>query len=408
MVCHLGLVLICDATSHYLQDLTIAADRALITRFISPETPDGGTLIQMGPTWGRKSEEWAIHLSYPANIAPPHLTNEELKSTICNVLKLPDLDINILKSGNWTLERVVAHKYRFGRVFIAGDAAHRRPPTSGTGLNTSIEDANNLAFKLALVLSGKAPPSFLDTYEAERRPIGLRNADWALFTCLNLTVLQAAVGIVPGVLEQNIRRFTSIFADTAFGRPSLEQIHRIISTQRIEFSAHGFELGFTYDEEGAARLSDGTEEPPLDALGQIYVPTTRPGHRLPHTWIQSESGALVSTLDLIEHHDLLLITDEYGMAWVEAAGMITRLSIATAIIRTRLNTKGKRLYHDYHERWSKLREIKNGGAILVRPDNVVAWRSRGPCVDVAKVFSETVQQLLGDGANGNNINGGLT
>lgn len=384
-------------------DLIIVPDRTLITRFISPEAADGGTLIQMGPTWGRKSEEWAIHLSSPANIPPPHPTDEELTSTIRDLLKLPDLDVSILKSGNWTLERVVAHKYRFGRVFVAGDAAHRRPPTSGTGLNTSIEDAHNLAFKLALVLSSKASPSFLDTYESERRPIGLRNADWALFTCLNLTVLQASVGIVPGLPEQNIQRFTSIFADTAFGRPSLEQIHRIVSTQRIEFSAHGFELGFVYDEEGAARLSDGTEEPPLDALGQIYVPTTRPGHRLPHAWVYSESGALVSTLDLIRDHDLLLITDEYGREWVEAAEKNTGLSIATAIIRTRLNVKGNGLYHDYHERWSKLRGIKNGGAILVRPDNFVAWRSRGPCDGVAKVLCEAIQQLLGDGISRNSV-----
>jgi 2,4-dichlorophenol 6-monooxygenase len=361
----------------------------------------------MGPTWGRKSEEWAIHLSSPSNIPPPHPTDVELTSTIRDLLKLPDLDVDILNSGNWTLERVVAHKYRFGCVFVAGDAAHRRPPTSGTGLNTSIEDANNLAFKLALVLSGKASPSFLDTYESERRPIGLRNADWALFTCLNLTVLQAAIGVVPGLMERNIHRFTSIFADTAFGRPSLEQIHRIVSTQRIEFSAHGFELGFVYDEEGAARLRDGTEEPPLDALGQIYVPTTRPGHRLPHAWVYSESGALVSTQDLIRDHDLLLITDEYGREWVETAEKNTRLSIATAIIRTRLSVKGNGLYHDYHERWSKLRGIKNGGAILVRPDNFIAWRSRGPCDGAATVLREAMQQLLGDGIGRNGIDGGL-
>jgi 2,4-dichlorophenol 6-monooxygenase len=352
-------------------------------------------MIQMGPTWGRKSEEWAIHLNFPPNTAPI-LTNEELTSKIRRLLKLPDLNVDILKSGNWALERVVAHQYRFGNIFIAGDAAHRRPPTSGTGLNTSIEDANNLAFKLALVLSNKASVSLLDTYELERRPIGIRNADWALFTSLNIRVLQASVGIFPGETQKNKERFTSIFADTTFGRPSLEQIRRIVSTQRIEFSAHGFELGFTYDEHGAARLSDGTEGPLLDPLGQIYLPTTRPGHRLPHTWLLSGSGKLVSTLDLVQDHDFLLITDEFGTPWVEAAGEFTKLRIATAIIRTRQVIQGNGLYYDYHERWSKVREIKDGGAILVRPDNFVAWRSHDPCDDATRIIGGAIGRLLGE------------
>jgi 2,4-dichlorophenol 6-monooxygenase len=380
--------------------LTRTADRTLITRVINPETPDGGTVIQMGPTWGRKSEEWAIHLSFSPNTIPA-LTEEALALTIRNLLKLPGLELNILKIADWSLERVVAHKYRYGHTFIAGDAAHRRPPTSGSGLNTSIEDANNLAFKLALVLSGKASPSFLNTYESERRQIGLRDADWAFFTFINLRVLQASVGLVPGATKLNRQRFASIFADTTFGRSSLQQIRRIMATQDIEFSAHNFELGFKYDGKRAAILSDGTEEPPSDALGQIYVPTTRPGHRLPHTWVESESGALVSTLDLIGGDDLLVITDEYGKAWIEAVGIITGLRIATAVIRTSLNVKGKGLYYDHHERWSKLREIKNGGAILVRPDNFVAWRSRGPSNDATKVLSETIQQLLGEGIGRN-------
>src|SRR6266511_3641826 len=105
----------------------------------------------MGPTWGRKSEEWALHFSFSVT-ATNRLDKEALPPRIRKLLKLPDLKIEVLNNSHWVLDRVLADKYRQGRVFIAGDAAHRRPPTSGSGLNTSIEDAHNIAWKLAFGL----------------------------------------------------------------------------------------------------------------------------------------------------------------------------------------------------------------------------------------------------------------
>jgi 2,4-dichlorophenol 6-monooxygenase len=357
---------------------------------------DCGALVQMGPTWGRKSEEWTLHFGFPVADSK-HFDKAALPPRIRQLLKLPDLEMEVLHISHWVLDRVLADKYRYGRIFIAGDAAHRRPPTTGLGLNTSIEDAHNITWKLAFVLQGKADPSLLDTYESERRPIGLRNCDWGLFTFSNMPVLQAAVGLVPGAEEYNRQRFVKIFEDTPHGRASLNQIRRAIATQDIEFSAHDIELGFVY--ENGARVPDGTDPPSADPAGQIYIPTTRPGHRLPHAWIETKHSGVISTQDLVAsgNYDLVVITDEDGGTWVEAALRITKLTkcrVGAVKIRSRQNSRAPDLYYDYQDQWAKLRGIKDGGAILVRPDNFVAWRSRGPSAMAEKVLGDALVAIL--------------
>lgn len=389
-------------STHFKADLSeYWDDRTLITHFINPEGEkmvnfDCGALVQMGPTWGRKSEEWTLHFGFPVTDSA-RFDKEALPPRIRQLLKLPNLEMEVLHISHWVLDRVLADKYKVGRVFIAGDAAHRRPPTTGLGLNTSIEDALNIAWKLAAVLQKKAGSSLLETYETERRPIGLRNCDWGLFTFTNMAVLQAAVGLQPGAREYNNERFRRIFEDSAYGRTALNQIQRAISTQDIEFSAHDLELGFVYS--NGATVSDGSTAPPVDPAGQSYIPTTRPGHRLPHAWIEKKKGGVISTHDLlvVGTHDFLLITDEDGDAWISAANAISKLkklTIGTCKIRVREHSKGVDLYYDYQDQWSKLREIGNGGAILVRPDNFVAWRSYSPSDEAETKLASVVEKLM--------------
>src|SRR5262249_51090068 len=154
------------------------------------------------------------------------------------LLKLPNLDIKVLRISHWILERVLANKYSEGCIFLAGDAAHRRPPTTGLGLNTSIEDSLNLAWKLALVLKKQVGTEILDTYESERRPIGRRNCDWGLFTFQNSNVINAAVGLVPGEEEANKLSMAQLFEESEIGRSRRAQVALIIDSQCIEFSAH--------------------------------------------------------------------------------------------------------------------------------------------------------------------------
>lgn len=355
-----------------------------------------GALLQMGPTWGRRSEEWVLTFGFSVS-DDSRFDNTAMPGKVRQLLKLPDLDMEILHVTHWELSRVVADKYRVGRVFIAGDAAHRRPPTTGLGLNTGIEDAQNIAWKLARVLSKKADPKLLDTYEAERRPVGIRNSDWAFFTFCNMQVLTASIGIVPGAKEYNFQRFVRIFEESEYGRTALHHIRRILGTQDVEYSAHDIELGFNYAQ--GACVSDSFDGPVPDPQGQIYVPSTVPGYRLPHAWIGLGAKKL-STHDLLAagNYDFMLITDEFGSGWVDATRRITErsnLRIGAAQIRTHVHTPKADMYTDENDDWNAVKGYGEGGAVLVRPDNFVAWRCDRESDSPEDDLNEALQRLLG-------------
>ena len=352
-------------------------------------------MIKMGPTWDRHSEEWVFHYEYP--VSDRKYTAEELLPRIRQLLRLPDQEIEILEVTHWILERRVANKYSEGRLFIAGDAAHRRPPLTGLGLNTAIEDANNLSWKLAFVLNDRAKPSLLDTYDPERRPIGRRNCDWAYLAYNNTSVLLAAMGFIPGEIDYNKKRLEHLFEDSPQGKTARYHLQRVFNTQDIEFLAHNIELGFIYS--SAAVIPDGTAAPREDPGGRIYIPMTRPGHRLPHAWIERDQK-VISTHDLIgsgNKYDLVLITDEAGDQWIQAAHALTKrsvLRIGTAAISGCSQSTSPDLYHDRDELWSKVRGINDGGAILVRPDNIVIWRSLTPSKDGGRELERDLQTIF--------------
>ncbi len=121
-------------------------------------------MAAMGPTWGKHSEEFVLHFTFRPD-DPARFDEDAIVPRIRELLKLPDLEMTVHKVSHWILEGVLADKYQVGRIFLAGDAAHRHPPTTGLGLNTAVQDAHNLAWKLAAVLKGDAAPALLDTYE---------------------------------------------------------------------------------------------------------------------------------------------------------------------------------------------------------------------------------------------------
>ncbi|KAF7548501.1 hypothetical protein G7Z17_g7007 [Cylindrodendrum hubeiense] len=376
-------------------------DRTLITHFINPEGEkmdrfDCGVLVKMGPTWDRRCEEWILHFGVPVD-EDLRLEADELASQGRKLLKLPDLKMDVIKVSRWALERTLVSKYQDGRVFLAGDAAHKRPPTTGLGLNTAIEDSLNLAWKLSFVLSGKAHASLLDAYGFERRPVGKRNCDWGLFTFSNYPVLQASVGFLPGQRKYNQERLASIFEASPSGETARHHLSRIFETQDVEFSAHNIELGFSYDSE--AVVQDGSAKPRQDPGGRVYVPTTRPGHRLPHAWVERDHQ-VVSTHDLIGNggdYDLLLITDELGEQWSNAARTVSSKSairIGIAGIKAHRHCRKPGLYQDCDDNWTKVRGFTDGGAILVRPDNFIMWRSIGPSRLNGEELVEDMRKVL--------------
>jgi len=212
----------------------------------------------------------------------------------------------------------------------------------------------------------------LDTYECERRAVGRRNVGWGLFTFQNSSVNNAAIGLVPGQTSGNRARFAKLFEDSEMGAALRAQTVKIIDTQRIEFSAHNIELGFKYGTGGFV-IDDGTEPDESDPLGQTYVPSTRPGSRLPHAWIEVLDKKM-STHDVAGSEGCFaLFTDAEGDEWISAANRfanVTGIKISVAQF-------GPLLHHfkDCDDIWAQVKGVKRGGALFVRPDNMVAWRS---------------------------------
>ncbi|KAF7552097.1 hypothetical protein G7Z17_g4524 [Cylindrodendrum hubeiense] len=385
-------------SAHFKADLSSYwDDRTGIAHFANPEfglAMRSGSLLPLGPTWGRRSEEWQMHFSIAVN--DPQVPREGVEDRIRKLLKLPDLEIEILSFSNWVLERVLAKNYRQGRVFIGGDSAHRHPPTTGLGLNTAVQDAHNLAWKLAYTLQGKASPALLDTYELERLAIGKRNCDWALFTSQCHRVIAAAIGLEEGQEAANKAHLTRIFDEKSdIGRAARAQLQYIIDGQQIEFGAHEMDLGFSYPI-GGAFLPDAAPSPTQNPRHQVYTPTTHPGHRLPHAWLEHD-GKVLSTHDLAGRCGaFLLITDREGSVWIDAARQAAKhrsISLQIAQIVDPLTRSREEEYCDIESQWAQVKEIQNGGAILVRPDTIVAWRSLTP--EVPTSISAVFEKVLG-------------
>jgi 2,4-dichlorophenol 6-monooxygenase len=380
-------------STHFSADLSqYWDDESLITWFLNPEGKDSwgaGAMVQMGPTWGRKSEEWVLHFAFQPN-DPERFDEDKIVPRLRTLLRLPDLELEVHKISHWILDRVVAQQWRFGSIFLAGDAAHRQPPTTGLGLNTGIQDAHNIAWKLAQVLGGQATDALLDTYESERKPVSTHGADWALLAFLNHFVIDAGIGLIPGApVEMNTAAFHNLFAEGLIGEALRHRAAVTIGTQTWEFQAHDVEIGFSYAT--GAVVGDGTDLPPRDPTGREYRPTTRPGHRLPHVWLDRE-GTRVSTHDLARPGSFVLITTEEGEDWAKAAHEVgERFGIRLEAVS--IGAGGD--CSDHHGDWAGLRGIGQRGAVLVRPDNFVAFRAAHEVADPVATLGDALAHILG-------------
>jgi 2,4-dichlorophenol 6-monooxygenase len=369
-------------TVHFKADLSEIWDEDVFLANVIGEHGEAG-ILPMGPTWSKHSEEWVIHMSHSKDDTTD-ISNEKIQANIAAILSIPPATIEILMVSIWAPECVLADTYRKGRVFVAGDAAHRHPPTSGLGLNTAVADAHNLAWKLALVLKHGAKEAILDSYESERHASGQRNCDWSLMALSNRRVLTTAL---------NMASQTEKLCVNEIGlRSSKALLQATLDTQKIEFSAHDLEIGHVYEK--GLTVPDGTAVNKIDPLGQIYYPSTRPGHRLPHCWLRTSTSCstpTVSTHDLVGRSLLfVLITDSYGTAWQNAVasfqnGQSQLVRLVAILTRDVSSSDNAGEYIDADGQWSKLSELEQGGAILIRPDNYVVWRSIKP--DEAAVSS---------------------
>jgi 2,4-dichlorophenol 6-monooxygenase len=381
-------------STHMSADLSkyIDDDSPLIRWFANPEGGSGwgsGVMVGMGPThFDRRSEEWVFHFAFRPD--DPDFDEADIVPRIRQLLKIPDLDIRVHKVSHWIVEAVLATRYRVGRCLVLGDAAHRHPPTTGLGLNSGIQDAHNLAWKLAAVLKGEAGDALLDSYEQERRPVAARNTRWALMTFMNHVVTDAGFGLIPGAPpELNAFQITTLLSDTEEGEWFRARMDEVVGTQRMEFQAHDMELGFRYD--AGALVPDGTAPPPRGRMGDVYTPTTRPGHRLPHAWIEKD-GRRLSTHDLCGRGRFMLLTGSSDRAWRDAArAVVERLRVPLDVVSIGMRACDAT---DVEGAWAQRREIADDGAILVRPDVHVGYRAARAPADPVAALDGALRRIL--------------
>ena len=291
--------------------------------------------------------EWVyMHAYDPDAETVASYTPERCEQLVRAALADPSVCLDITTIATWTMTAQVAPRFRDGRTFLVGDAAHRFPPTGGLGLNTGIQDAHNLAWKLAAVDHGHVAPALLDSYERERRPVAKRNAEVSLANALKLIEVPIALGADPdpGMFEANM---SAILAD-AGGR---QRVVAAIENQATHFDMLGLQLGYCYEPLGGVISSEADTD--IDPI-RTYVPSCRPGARLPHGWIQRAAG-IVSTLDLIPLDRAVLVAGP-------ACGA-TRADLRVGID-----------FEDPDGWWSGTLAMPDDGALLVRPDQHVAER----------------------------------
>jgi 2,4-dichlorophenol 6-monooxygenase len=327
-----------------------------------------GVLGKLGPTYDRHSEEWMFHFSFKSD-DPERFKEDKLIPRMRALMKIPDLQPQVLGIGHWIVQGVLADRFRFGNVFLGGDSAHRHTPTTGLGLNSAIQDAHNIAWKLALVLQGRASDALLDTYESERRPAAERNVNWALFTFSNHQLTGAAIGLVPGDAKRSTANFEALLADTPDGESRRYRFREVMKLHNTEYQANDLEIGIQY--EIGALVPDGTPRPQRDPTGRHYIPSTRPGARLPHAWLQRD-GQSLSTQDLVPRDGFVLLTGRAASPWAEAAAHVAEtLGARIEVVPIADDAKIQDVKHD----WRRIREVGDDGAMLVRPDQIIAWRS---------------------------------
>jgi 2,4-dichlorophenol 6-monooxygenase len=381
------------ATLHVSADLSRwAGDPDVLIRWIL--CPDSGimvVMVPMGPEhWGPDSEEWVIHVNYPVD-DPRAQSDERIEADVREAIGLVDTSIAIHKITRWSVDAVMASAFQVRRVFLVGDAAHRHPPTGGLGLTSAIHDVQNLTWKLAATLAGQASADLLETYEPERRSSVERNAQRSLENAVNHFQTVAAAGVShENTAEENWANLRRLWSGRPEDAEHRAQVLRGMRMQSMEFDELNVEFGYAY--ESAAVVPDGSSEPdPVDEI-RVYEPSTRPGAPLPHAWIEDGEGNRRPIKDLVPPGRFLLIAGEQGTDWCVAARELADEG-GIPLEAVRIGHIDGDLY-DPRSMWARRRGIEPGGAVLVRPDRFVAWRSVSASDHPREDLSEALGRVL--------------
>ncbi|KAB8253714.1 FAD binding domain-containing protein [Aspergillus pseudonomiae] len=288
-----------------------------------------------------------------------------------------DTPAEILNVSTWYINEIVAEQYSEGNILCLGDAVHRHPPLNGLGSNICIQDAFNLAWKIAYVHKGLASPSLLSTYSAERQPVGVSIIERANQAFRDHYPVWEALGMLPADVNERRMILGELKSATPAGVNRRRALHAAVQHTAHEFHGLGIEINQHYTSEALYTVD---EAEPYALPGRaaedsilFYEFSTYPGSRLPHAWLnKSTPGEPVSTIDIAGHGSFVLFSGIGGGLWGRAA---ERVSAWLKVPITVQYIGFGQDWEDVYFEWETLRGVEETGAVLVRPDRFVAWRA---------------------------------
>lgn len=326
-------------------------------------------------------------------------SEEEYMIRVREFLGDDTIPVRLLGVSKWAINEIIAEYYSSPsqQIHCLGDAVHRHPPFNGLGSNTCIQDAYNLAWKIAYLNRGHAGPKLLETFSTERQPVGLGVVTRANNGFRDHLPVLTALGVTEPSLEDSTRAFNELSLSTPAGAARRKALRTAIHGTRHEFHGLGQEMNQHYDDSPAIYIDDETSpRPPLpeDPILTHQI-STYPGSRLPHAWLNTRiPGDPFSTQDLAGHGRFTLFIgpgDSDNNSWRTAADYVGK-SLDIDLRCVSIGWKCE--YEDVYGDWAERRGVGDGGCVLVRPDRFVAWRSEGLVEGAGEKLEMVVRRVL--------------
>lgn len=319
--------------------------------------------------------QWIAGWGFDISKGEPDLSPEVIIPKIKVLIGNPSVELDIVRTSIWYVNQAYVTQYSKGRVFCGGDAVHRHPPSSGLGNNTCVQDSHNLGWKLAFAVKGWAGPKLLESYSQERAPVGKQVVLRANQSRLDYAPLNACFRVqgAENPVAAGIARFRDPGREGVAARKAAQAA---LDLKQKEYNAQGVEMNQRY--ESSAVIPEVHPEPEKWRRDRdlYHQPTTRPGAKIPHAWLVDKNGVRMSTLDVTGNGLFTVLTGLAGTAWKDA---VRQLDLPFL----RFVVTGSPEAQDLYCEWQRIREIEEAGALLVRPDGVIAWRDREGTLDTA-------------------------
>ncbi|MCY3636068.1 MAG: FAD-dependent monooxygenase [bacterium] len=373
--------------------------RADLSEYVAHRPGDMYWMIQPGFGMGglgigvlRMVRAWDLWIATsgfdPAEDEPEYTS--DLARDIVHKVVGKEIDFELLDISPWVINAIYAEDSVKGRVICIGDAVHRHSPMYGLGSNTSIGDAYNLAWKLAMVIRGQAGPGLVMTYQDERIPVGTQLVEMATMGIMMLHPLFEALGLDGPVDEETMSRaLAELRAPTPEGSQMREAFREAVATALPGFNSLGVGLNQRYSSDALMADEDAADDPDID-MNLHFVASSRPGAHLPHVWLVGPDQQRMSTLDLCGQGAFTVLTGASGTAGWRDACASARESLGIDIRLKVIGPEGDAAdaYGDY----ARMSEVTESGALLVRPDMFIGWRT--PDVSTAGELEGVLRRVL--------------